>query len=130
MIDVDEDGRGSRGGSGGCPGQRGDDSSRSARSVIRSSRCGRGSWRLPEREERLAMQAVWNETVIAESDDSAVVQGNHYLPVDAIKSEHFEPSSTTTVCRWKGTASYYTLVVEGARNEGGARSVEGCSKAS
>lgn len=60
------------------------------------------------------MQAVWNGTVIADSAHTAVVEGNHYFPADAIKSEHFEPSSTTTVCPWKGTVSYYTVVVEGA----------------
>jgi len=53
-------------------------------------------------------------------DDTAVVEGNHHFPADAIKSEHFEPSSTTTVCPWKGTASYYTVVVEGARKEDAA----------
>ena len=66
------------------------------------------------------MQAVWTGTVIAESADTAVVEGNHYSPADAIKAEHFEPSATTTVCPGIGTASYHTLVVEGARNEDAA----------
>jgi uncharacterized protein (DUF427 family) len=64
------------------------------------------------------MQAVWNGTVIAESDDTADLEGN--FPADAIKSEHSEPSSTTTVCPWKGTASYHTVVIEGVRNEDAA----------
>ena len=62
------------------------------------------------------MQAVWNDTVIAESADTVVVDGNHYFPPDAIHSEFFKPSATTSVCPWKGTASYYTLDVNGKQN--------------
>lgn len=62
------------------------------------------------------MKAVWNGTVIAESDDTKVVEGNHYFPADSVKREFFEPSQTNTVCGWKGTASYYTLAVDGKRN--------------
>ena len=62
------------------------------------------------------MQAVWNDTVLAESDDTVVVEGNHYFPPDAIKCEYFKDSPTTTVCPWKGTASYYTLDVAGQEN--------------
>lgn len=62
------------------------------------------------------MKAVWNDTVIAESDDTKVVEGNHYFPADSVKREFLEPSQTNTVCGWKGTASYYTLAVEGKRN--------------
>jgi uncharacterized protein (DUF427 family) len=54
--------------------------------------------------------------VIAESDDTVVVEGNHYFPPDAIRSEFFKPSDTHTVCPWKGTASYYTLAVDGQQN--------------
>ncbi len=62
------------------------------------------------------MKAIWNDTVVAESDDTVVVEGNHYFPADAINSEYFKPSSTTSVCPWKGTASYYSLEVEGESN--------------
>jgi uncharacterized protein (DUF427 family) len=62
------------------------------------------------------MKAIWNNTVIAESNDTVVVEGNHYFPVDSIKSDLFKPSHTTTVCPWKGTASYYTLDVDGHAN--------------
>lgn len=78
-----------------------------------STRCGRGSRRLPEQEQRLPMQAAWNGRHRRR-------RGKHYFPPDVIESEHFEPSSTTTVCRWKGIASYYTVVVEGGRNEDAA----------
>ncbi|MCA8979795.1 MAG: DUF427 domain-containing protein [Planctomycetes bacterium] len=66
------------------------------------------------------MKAIWNGAVIAESDDTVVVEGNHYFPRDAVKDEFLEKSSTTTVCGWKGTASYYTLRVEGATNRDAA----------
>jgi uncharacterized protein (DUF427 family) len=60
--------------------------------------------------------ATWNGQVIAESDDTVVVEGNHYFPLSAVRAEVLTPSDTTTVCPWKGTASYYTLVVDGERN--------------
>ena len=59
------------------------------------------------------MKAVYNGTVIAESDDTVVVEGNHYFPPDSLKTEHFSPAELTTVCPWKGTASYYSLTVDG-----------------
>jgi uncharacterized protein (DUF427 family) len=62
------------------------------------------------------MRAIWNDTVVAESDDTVVVEGNHYFPADSINPQFFTPSSTTTVCGWKGTASYYSLSVGGERN--------------
>ena len=62
------------------------------------------------------MKATWNNTVIAESDDTVVVEGNHYFPPDSIQSEYFKSSDTTSVCPWKGTASYYTLDVNGEQN--------------
>jgi uncharacterized protein (DUF427 family) len=62
------------------------------------------------------MRAVWNNQVIAESDDTVVVEGNHYFPPEAIHTEFFKPSATTSVCPWKGTASYYTLEVAGRQN--------------
>jgi uncharacterized protein (DUF427 family) len=66
------------------------------------------------------MKAIWNGTVLAESNDTVVVEGNHYFPPDALSREHFEPSSTHTTCPWKGEASYYHVVVAGRRNEDAA----------
>ena len=65
-------------------------------------------------------KAVWNGTVIAESDDTVIVEGNHYFPADSLKAELFQPNDTTTVCPWKGTASYYDIVVDGQTNAGAA----------
>ena len=62
------------------------------------------------------MKAVWNGTVIAQSDDTVVVEGNHYFPPHAVRSEFLEDSDTHTTCAWKGEASYYHLVVAGQRN--------------
>ncbi len=61
-------------------------------------------------------KATWNGTVLAESDATIVVEGNHYFPADSVKMEHFTPTSTHTVCGWKGTASYYTVEVDGKQN--------------
>jgi uncharacterized protein (DUF427 family) len=60
--------------------------------------------------------ASWNGTVIAESDDIVTVEGNAYFPRAAVRDDVLRPSSTTTVCPWKGTASYYTLEVDGRTN--------------
>jgi uncharacterized protein (DUF427 family) len=62
------------------------------------------------------MKAIWNGTVIAESGDTVVVEGNHYFPLPSVKSGLLTPSTTTSVCAWKGTANYYTLVVDGQTN--------------
>jgi uncharacterized protein (DUF427 family) len=62
------------------------------------------------------MKATWNGATIAESDDTVIVEGNHYFPAETIKSEHFQPSETHSVCPWKGTASYYDVVVNGNLN--------------
>ena len=62
------------------------------------------------------MRATWNGTTIAESDDTVVVEGNHYFPADSVDRSLLRESDTHTVCPWKGTASYYTLVVDGAEN--------------
>lgn len=62
------------------------------------------------------MKAVWNNTVIAESADTVVVEGNHYFPPDSIQDQFFKPSTTTSVCPWKGKASYYTLDIDGQQN--------------
>jgi uncharacterized protein (DUF427 family) len=62
------------------------------------------------------VKAIWNGAVIAESTTTEVVEGNHYFPADTIKREYFKDSGTHTVCGWKGTASYYTLDVNGKQN--------------
>ena len=62
------------------------------------------------------MKAIWNGEIIAESDDTVVVEGNHYFPPSSIKKEYFKETSTHTVCPWKGTASYYSLQVNGEEN--------------
>jgi uncharacterized protein (DUF427 family) len=58
--------------------------------------------------------------VVAESDRTVVVEGNHYFPEEDVRAEFFEPSGTTSVCPWKGTASYRSVVVDGKRNEDAA----------
>lgn len=65
-------------------------------------------------------RARWNGTVIAESDQCIVVEGNQYFPPDSIKAEYFKPSEKTTSCFWKGTAHYYTLEVNGQVNQDAA----------
>lgn len=62
------------------------------------------------------MQAIWNGQVIAESDDTVVVEGNHYFPRTAVAAEFLSDSDTHTLCPWKGTASYHTLTVDGETN--------------
>ena len=62
------------------------------------------------------VRATWNGAVIAESDATIVVEGNHYFPRAAVKDEYLRPSDTHTTCGWKGVASYYTLAVDGAEN--------------
>jgi uncharacterized protein (DUF427 family) len=64
--------------------------------------------------------ARWNDAVIAQSDDTVVVEGNHYFPVDSVNVELFEDSDTHTHCPWKGQASYKTIVVDGERNPNAA----------
>lgn len=66
------------------------------------------------------MKAVWNGVTLAESDDTIVVEGNHYFPPDSINLEYFRPSDAHTVCGWKGTASYYDIVVDGQTNKDAA----------
>ncbi len=66
------------------------------------------------------MKALWNGVVIAESDDTIVVEGNHYFPEESIIREHFQASDLETRCAWKGVASYYDLEANGKRNPGGA----------
>ena len=65
-------------------------------------------------------RAIWNGTVIAESEKFETVEGNVYFPPDTIRPEFFRPSDTHTVCPWKGTASYYTIEVDGKENRDAA----------
>jgi uncharacterized protein (DUF427 family) len=61
-------------------------------------------------------RATWNGAVLAESDQTVVVEGNHYFPPESIRREFFRDSATHTVCPWKGTASYYDIEVNGQVN--------------
>jgi uncharacterized protein (DUF427 family) len=63
------------------------------------------------------MRAVWNDTVIADSDDTVVVEGNHYFPPDSVRWDLLVATDHSSVCPWKGTARYWSVVVAGARNE-------------
>lgn len=62
------------------------------------------------------MKAIWNGKVLAESADTVIIEGNHYFPIESINKEYFKESPTNTVCPWKGTASYYSLDVDGSQN--------------
>ena len=62
-------------------------------------------------------KAIWKDRVLAESNQTEIVEGNHYFPPDSINKEYFKASDAETVCGWKGTANYYDVVVEGAVNE-------------
>jgi uncharacterized protein (DUF427 family) len=67
-------------------------------------------------EELSTMKAIWNGTLLAESDDIVVVEGNRYFPESSLKREYTRPSATHTTCGWKGIASYYDVVVGDAVN--------------
>jgi uncharacterized protein (DUF427 family) len=62
------------------------------------------------------MRAKWNGALLAESDDTVVVEGNHYFPADSLRCDHFRPSESHTMCPWKGQASYYHVTVGGEVN--------------
>ncbi|WP_194774783.1 DUF427 domain-containing protein [Pararhodonellum marinum] len=66
------------------------------------------------------MKAIWNNQIIAESNQTIQIEGNHYFPKESIKDEFFKPSDTHTTCSWKGVASYYNLEVEGEVNKDAA----------
>lgn len=66
------------------------------------------------------MKAIWNDQIIAESNDTIVVENNHYFPPESVKAEYLENTDTHTVCPWKGLASYYTLNVNGEKNRDAA----------
>ena len=63
------------------------------------------------------MKAIWNNKVIAESDNTLQIEGNHYFPVSTLTMELLEDSQTHTGCHWKGTANYYDVVVDGKVNK-------------
>lgn len=66
------------------------------------------------------MKAIWNDTVLAESDKTIVVEGNHYFPPASVRRAHFRESATQTTCPWKGQASYYDVVVGDEANKDAA----------
>ncbi len=66
------------------------------------------------------MKAIWNNQVIAESNETLVIEGNHYFPLESVKKEFLQSSDTQTTCPWKGLASYYTLDVNGKKNKDAA----------
>ncbi len=64
----------------------------------------------------MTVRAIWHDTVVAESDRTIVVEGNHYFPPDDVQKIYLTPSDTHSTCPWKGRASYYEVVVDGSRN--------------
>jgi uncharacterized protein (DUF427 family) len=66
------------------------------------------------------MKATWNDAILATSDDTVVIEGNHYFPPDSINKEYFKQSDKHTTCPWKGEASYYDVVVGGQVNKDAA----------
>lgn len=62
------------------------------------------------------MKAIWNNAVIAESERTIVIEGNHYFPPESIDQRYFSETETHTTCIWKGEASYYTILVDGKEN--------------
>jgi uncharacterized protein (DUF427 family) len=68
----------------------------------------------------VTVRAIWKDTVLAESDDTIVVEGNHYFPADAVRRDHLVTSQSRTHCPWKGDASYYSVDVDGSRNQDAA----------
>ena len=63
------------------------------------------------------MKAIWRDKLLAESDDTIVIEGNHYFPPQSVKKEHFRESGTHSTCPWKGEASYYSIVIDGEENK-------------
>jgi uncharacterized protein (DUF427 family) len=66
------------------------------------------------------VKATWHNTTLAESNETVVIEGNHYFPPDSIRHDYFRASNEHTYCPWKGEASYYDIVVDGAVNPGAA----------
>ena len=69
---------------------------------------------------KIMPKATWNGHVIAESDKTVVVEGTHYFPADSLKMDLLQKTATTSVCGWKGTANYYSVVVDGQENKDAA----------
>ncbi len=65
-------------------------------------------------------KAIWNNKILAESDNTEFVEGNHYFPADSVNREYFKDSETRTTCPWKGEASYYNIMVDGKTNSDAA----------
>ncbi len=80
------------------------------------------SVRIGSRSDRAGrrMQAVWKGAVLAESDRTIRLEGNHYFPLESVRREYFVESDSKSVCPWKGIASYYSVEVEGQRNDDAA----------
>ena len=66
------------------------------------------------------MKAIWNDQILAESDDTVIVENNHYFPATSLRSDAFVPSDTRTHCGWKGEAHYYSISVDGKQNKDAA----------
>jgi uncharacterized protein (DUF427 family) len=66
------------------------------------------------------MKAIWNGQVLAECDDTIIIEGNHYFPSESINKEYFRESDTNTICPWKGTASYLDVNIDGSINSDAA----------
>jgi len=66
------------------------------------------------------MKVMWKNLILAESNDTVVIEGNHYFPPDSIKKQYFKKSETHTTCPWKGLASYYHIDVDGEINKDAA----------
>lgn len=66
------------------------------------------------------MKAIWEDKILAESDETKEIEGNHYFPPDSINESYFEKSDYHTTCPWKGEASYYSITVEGKENKNAA----------
>lgn len=75
------------------------------------------------------MKAIWNGEILAQSNETKIVENNHYFPKDSVKMKYFRPSSTHTTCPWKGEASYYSIEVDGEVNEDAAWYYPEASKA-
>lgn len=65
-------------------------------------------------------KAIWNETVLAQSNDTVIIDGNHYFPPESVNKQYFQESNTHTTCPWKGTANYYDIEVNGKTNRDAA----------
>jgi len=66
------------------------------------------------------MKAIWNDVILAESDETVVIEGNHYFPPNSINKEYFHESEKKSTCPWKGLASYYSIIVDKKSNDDAA----------